>query len=63
MMFPEDQEQPQKTTGSTPTPAEQREARLKRIKQEIEAGTYDTDEKFNAALEKLLGQIAKEDDK
>lgn len=34
-----------------------RAERLAQIKAEIEAGTYDTDEKLEAAFAKLLGQI------
>jgi len=36
---------------------EEREARLARIKREIQEGTYDTEERFESALQKLLNQI------
>lgn len=41
---------------------EVRTERLAQIKAAIDAGTYDTDEKLNAALEKLLGEIGSDND-
>ena len=37
-------------------------ARLAQIKAEIEAGTYDTEEKLEAAMERLLGEIGFKDE-
>ncbi len=42
--------------------SEVRSERLAQIKAAIEAGTYETPEKLEAALEKLLGEIAPDDD-
>ncbi len=40
------------------TPVETRAERLARIKREIEAGTYETPEKLDAAIERMLGVFA-----
>lgn len=41
-----------------PAPVESRQERLARIKREIEAGTYETADKLEAAIEKMLGVLA-----
>lgn len=46
----------------TDGPAETRQQKLQRIKAEIENGTYDTEEKMDAALMRLLGEIEPDGD-
>jgi hypothetical protein len=49
-----------KPTGSTNAPApgpETRAQRLERIKREIAAGVYETPEKLEAAVERMLGVL------
>lgn len=41
--------------------SEDRAAKLRRIKAEIEAGTYDTDEKLEIALNRMMNELAGED--
>ncbi|QDU81359.1 hypothetical protein Pla110_31000 [Polystyrenella longa] len=46
-----------KLMNQSPDNSDVREARLAQIKADIDAGTYDTPEKMEAALMKMMGQI------
>ena len=47
----------QSPAPAQPQQAETRAERLARIKQEIEAGTYDTPEKLEAAIDRMMGVL------
>jgi hypothetical protein len=50
-------------TPDDPQPHDERPIRqdlVDRVRREIEAGTYETPEKWDAALERLLGRLEKE---
>jgi hypothetical protein len=51
--------QPKPVASANPPSPEQetRAQRLERIKREIEAGSYDTPEKLEAAVERMLGVL------
>lgn len=46
------------TAGDAGNPRETRAERLARIKREIEAGTYETPDKLEAAVERMLGVLS-----
>ncbi|MCA9041859.1 MAG: flagellar biosynthesis anti-sigma factor FlgM [Planctomycetaceae bacterium] len=46
-----------KMMSQSPESSDIREARLAQIKAEIDAGTYDTPEKLEVALMKMIGQL------
>jgi len=57
---PPDRDQPAQVSGEH-SALETREERLERIRAEIAAGTYDTDEKLDIAIERMIGRVVWDD--